>query len=323
MHPSPTSVPYTGAMGIYDREYYRDDDDYDGPVARLLRTWVARLIAVNVGIFVANFLLYPPSSNSPEWLKEVLALTNKTVGQPLTWWRFVTYSLAHQDWHHLLFNMLGLWVFGGPIERSRGGREFLWIYWSAAILGGFVWAVRHLVWGARDGSVIGASGAVTALVILFVCQYPRQQVLLMGMIPVPAWLMGIVLIGMDLLQVFDRASQVAADVHLAGAAFALVYFRQNWQLSQLFSGWVRSHKGFRPNSRFSGKSSRWRAIFSRRPKLRVYGGDQLELREAEADLDAEADQILAKLHAHGDAALTDDDRSKLDAYSRRLRDKRL
>ncbi|MFM9115981.1 MAG: rhomboid family intramembrane serine protease [Planctomycetota bacterium] len=322
LHPAPSPLRYDGVMGIYDREYYRDSDDYDGPAARLLRTWVARLIALNVVVFVANFLLYPPSSNSPEWLTEVLALTNKTVGQPLTWWRFVTYSVAHQDWHHLLFNMLGLWVFGGPIERSRGGREFFWIYWGAAILGGIVWAIRNLVWSANHGSVIGASGAVTALVILFVCQYPRQQVLLMGIVPVPAWLMGIVLIGRDLVQVFDRSSHVAVDVHLAGAAFALVYFRQNWHLSGLLPGQFRSDKGADSKRRNSATRGGWRKLFSRRPQLRVFGVNQEEQRESEAVLDAEADQILAKLHAQGDAALNEDDRSKLDAYSRRLREKR-
>lgn len=314
-------------MGIYDREYYREDDGYDGKSGRLLRTWVARIIALNVSIFVANYLFFPPSSHAPDWLTHLLTLDTQTLTHPLSWWRFLSYSLAHHDFSHLLFNMLALWIFGRPIENLRGSREFLAIYTVAALCGGLLWAVRHQFWGSGNAAVIGASGAVTALVILFVCYYPRQTVLVLGIIPAPAWLMGLVIVGLDLLNVFNPRSEIAADVHLAGAALALLYHRQQWQLSRWFAALLPGVSPARSAPRRT--SSRWslRQLFRRRPQLRLHQDDQPDEFQAaaarrEADLDAEADRILAKLHAHGDAALSDADRAKLDDYSRRLRSRR-
>ena len=48
--------------------------------------------------------------------------------------------------------------------------------------------------------LLGASGAVTAIVLLFVFHYPTRTILLMFVLPVPAWVMGVLIIGGNLMQ---------------------------------------------------------------------------------------------------------------------------
>ena len=40
-------------------------------------------------------------------------------------WQLLSYTLLHGDLAHLLFNMLGLWMFGSELERLWGVRRYL------------------------------------------------------------------------------------------------------------------------------------------------------------------------------------------------------
>ena len=43
------------------------------------------------------------------------------------WWQILTYAFLHSTGNitHLLFNMLGLWMFGAEVERYVGPRRLL------------------------------------------------------------------------------------------------------------------------------------------------------------------------------------------------------
>src|SRR4029077_16402955 len=49
-------------------------------------------------------------------------------------WQLVTYSFLPGGLTHIAFNMLALWMFGGPIERLFGSRPFA-LYYFARVLG--------------------------------------------------------------------------------------------------------------------------------------------------------------------------------------------
>ena len=127
-----------------------------------------------------------------------------------------------------------------------GRKEFLRLYLVTLVVGSIVWALRYQLSGASSQApehvLLGASGAVTAVVLLFVLHNPTRTILLMFVLPVPAWVIGVLIIGGDLMQMLSSTGQrtVAFDVHLAGAAFAILYYRLGWNLGR----WLPDLHGF-------------------------------------------------------------------------------
>jgi membrane associated rhomboid family serine protease len=286
-------------MGIHDREYYRNETRE--PSALSQWSMVTKLIVITVAVHLLVFV------DSSQWLKEHLAATPDSLKKPYLWWQLLTYGFTH-DQHsvmHIFWNMFGLWCFGRQVEDLYGPKEFLRIYLVSILLGGIVWAARASLFGG-GGGLVGASGAVVAVTLLFCIHYPKQTVLLMMVLPVPAWVLGVIIIGGNLFEMQFSSANIAFDVHLVGAAFAIVYYRFGWNLGR----WLPSF------SLPTGTN-----LFKRRPKLKVHhprddAGEEFE------QLEARADELLQKVNRDGVDSLTAKERKILEDYSRRVRNKR-
>jgi membrane associated rhomboid family serine protease len=300
-------------MGIYDRDYYREQQP--GLSLRTPRTMVGVLVLINVVVFLANLLLTggvkgAPLSPRNDAIAYWLSVKGDTLSQPYLWWQFLTYGFVHapHDFSHILFNMLVLWIFGRPIEDVYGPKEFLRLYLVMLVLGSLVWTLSSKLAGMPGNiPLMGASGAVVGVLILFVFHFPRQTILFMFILPMPAWLFGVLLVAGDLYGAINRGEgdSVAYTVHLTGAAFAFLYHRFGWRLSGLV--------GFR---------SSWPKL-KRRPKLRIHHPENPE--NTDLDLSAEVDRILEKIHRSGERSLTRKERRVLEEasreYQRRRQDK--
>jgi membrane associated rhomboid family serine protease len=298
-------------MGIYDREYSRDDDRPNGFQLRLGNSVINTLIVINVVVFLANAFTADEGVRG-SWLNRLLSVTPETLTHPWLWWQFLTYGFAHLNVQHILFNMLGLWFFGKTLEERFGPKELLRFFLVAIVLGGIAWSVRGIALpNAQLGPLLGASGGVTAVIMLFVFLYPHRTVLLM-LIPVPAWLMGVVLVAGDLFGNMHPNAigkpQIAFDVHLVGAAFAAAYFWFGWNLSRVIPSldWL------------SSMPRNAKRLLRSKPDLRIHQPDD---HESYREQDEQADRALAKLHELGEAALTQQERQILEDYSRRMRQK--
>ena len=118
----------------------------------------------------------------------------------------------------------------------------------------------------------------------------------------PAWVLGAIFIGLDVLRAFTgNTDNVAWQAHLGGVAFAYVYARFGWQFSRFLPA----------AGRWSWK---WPKVGTR---LKIHRGD-----EDTSELDAEGDRILGKLMREGEQSLTHRERRALEKYSRRMREKR-
>jgi membrane associated rhomboid family serine protease len=73
-------------------------------------------------------------------------------------WTFVTYSLLHADWMHLLFNSVWLLAFGTPLARRFGPVRFLAFFAVTAAAGAFAHLATHF---GQMVPMIGASGAIS------------------------------------------------------------------------------------------------------------------------------------------------------------------
>jgi len=148
-----------------------------------------------------------------------------------------------------------------------------------------------------SGGLLGASGAVLCIEMLFVFNFPTSRVYLL-VFPVPAWVLGILLVLMNLAS--SPSSLVATDVHLTGILCAAAYFFLG--ISFHFIG------------DFKGSWRRW---------MRKHGAAKLKLHDTTlpSSFAEEADRILAKIHESGQDSLTSKEKKILERYSRSVREK--
>ena len=312
-------------MGYQDREYYQEDRSPGGYQlgGDLSYTW--RIVIINAGLFLANFFLFSHTRQGPGIPKDLayyLSVHGDTVIQPWFWYQFLTYGFTHDPEHlqHLFWNMLSLVMFGSLIEQHYGRREYLRFYLVSIFVGGLFWGARvyldHLnTWGSIDSraaleniTVLGASGGTTAITLLFCLRYPFSIVNLMFVLPVPAWVLGVVIIVGNVMQVGQANGTVAVDVHFCGAAFAIAYFYFEWNLCRIlnFSWLTRAGTTL-------GK------LVKPSPKLKVFEGENDD--SAYRELETEADRILAKISRDGETSLSTTERKTLERYSRLMRQK--
>lgn len=223
-------------------------------------------------------------------------------------WRLVTYAFCHArgDVWHIVFNMLALWFFGPTLERMYGTREFTWFYLMGALAAGVVFCGLEFFMGHLT-PVIGASGAVMAVLMLFAIHYPRHTIYIMGIIPIEArWIVAIYLV-VDLYPVLLSlggdvvGDGVAHSAHLGGLAFGYLYYKFQWRFDRFFGNFKLPEM----------KSSGGRSGPVSRGNLKLY--------EPPENIDAKVDEILEKISRSGEASLTDQERELLKTASQRYK----
>jgi membrane associated rhomboid family serine protease len=140
-------------------------------------------------------------------------------------WQPFTYMFVHGSLQHLLFNMLGLFFFGSYVERELGSKEFLLYYLLTGTLAGIFSFGAYALTGAWGVRLVGASGAVYAVLLAFAVINPRARIYIWGILPVPA----AVLVGAYTVielwsEIFSYGGNIAHLTHLAGFGFGALYF---------------------------------------------------------------------------------------------------
>ncbi len=305
-------------MGIYDREYYRGESGGPGWFGSAA-PWCHTLIVINCAVFLLQNLLPPNSALVRDWL----AASPEGIFQHGRVWQIWTATFLHADIWHIIGNMWFLWLVGREMESLYGSRDFLAFYLASAGLSTLGWAAIAAFSGSGIDSpvhqyrhMVGASGAVMAVVALYTLYYPRREILFF-FIPMPMWVVfGIFL----LLPIFQ--DRVAYQSHLIGAGVAYCYKRFDLRWSRLVGG--RFH---RPRLRIFAPTAHDQP--RTRPPITSRGsGEALGARPSsvsvlpEEQLDAQLDEVLAKIARDGRGSLTDEEQRVLQEASRRARDKR-
>lgn len=147
-----------------------------------------------------------------------------------------TALFLHGDLYHIAFNMLFLWIFGGPVEERIGSRELLKYYFGAGLFAGILSTGMELI--ARPGSSapgIGASGAISGVMAIFLyrCFYAKMKMviaplLLPKQVNVPVvplvlfWFFQDVVMGIFSLSV---PTGIGHRAHVGGFAFGIAVGR--------------------------------------------------------------------------------------------------
>jgi membrane associated rhomboid family serine protease len=175
------------------------------------------IIGINVVIFLINSIA--PSTRGYLALNPVLVLKHGFIWQP------VTYMFAHANISHILFNMLGLFFFGVQMEQRIGSREFLLFYMFAGVLAGLFSLMVYWFTGSFQVWLLGASGAVFAVLLGFATYFPTARIFVFGILPIRAPILVTIYACIELFMQFTGTrSGVAHLTHLAGLLFAYLYF---------------------------------------------------------------------------------------------------
>jgi membrane associated rhomboid family serine protease len=191
---------------------------------------VKALIAANVAIYLLQSL-YPELFEALFALWPLTPIEGHRFFEP---WQLITYAFLH-DTHsiqHLLFNMLGLWMFGVEIERYVGSKRFLACYFASVLTA----AISQLFvpgWlGSPAAPTVGASGGVFGLLLAYAMLFPQRKVVpLIPPIPMPAWVFASVYAAIELvLGLTGRFAGVAHFAHLGGMIGSVLVVR-SWHLA--------------------------------------------------------------------------------------------
>ncbi|XP_038893963.1 RHOMBOID-like protein 12, mitochondrial [Benincasa hispida] len=198
------------------------------------QSWFQRLTPNDVvlGLIIANvavFLLWQIAD--PIFMSKnfTISIENVRSGRIHT---LITSAFSHKEIGHIVSNMIGLYFFGMNIGRVFGPEFLLKLYLAGAIGGSAFYLAHNLFqasssksrpfWGKDPvrAQGLGASGAVNAIMLLDIFLFPKSTLYLEFFIPVPAILLGIFLIGKDMLRILENDSQISGSAHLGGAAVA-------------------------------------------------------------------------------------------------------
>jgi membrane associated rhomboid family serine protease len=280
------------------------------------------LLALNIGIYFLQLTLFGSDA-----VYSALALDPARF--PGQWWTVATYMFVHAWLAHLAFNMLTLWMFGPRLEHLWGTRSFVQFYlWCG--LGG---AVAHLIF-AQHSAVIGASGAISGVLVAYALRWPDEEVYIFGVIPMKSrWLIA-AMIGMNIIFALSPGSGIDWTAHVGGMAFGWLFLKLS-ALGGLTR--VRAWVSALPEE----SEDMPRAVPRNRTTMRdpTHGVDEVVarsnavvLREAKPvqhaprqetakEYAARVNRVLDKISQHGIESLTKDEKRLLEEMSRKLRDK--
>lgn len=249
--------------------------------------WSIRLIIVNVIVF----LLMPAMG---EFVNHLALRPPLILQEP---WGLVTYMFLHGGMGHVFFNMLSLFFFGPRLESRLGGAGFLWLYFISGITGGLLSLVL-----SPNAAVIGASGAVFGVMFGYAWFWPRDRILIWGIIPIEARWLVLIMTGISIYSGITPGAggNIAHFAHLGGFLGGFLYLK----MMERRSPSAKFRKRSRPNApkleTFSGSLERWKTI--RREHLHEVNREEL-------------DRILDKISSTGIGSLTSGEREFLDRFS--------
>lgn len=254
-------------------------------------------------IILANVILFIPS-NLTFGLKQgffgALGLPEsffEFIFQP---WTIVSYMFLHDGFNHILFNMLLLYSFGKILADVIGNRAFLTVYFIGGFVGGFAYLILgtlislgFIPFIPLFAGVVGASGAVLAVIVAVATLMPNKELNMMFIGAVK--LKYIALFTIVISTVLNIDANVGGKmVHIGGAAYGYFFAMQHKQ-------------GKTTGLWFSRIVETLKNLFKRQPKMKVaYKGSKTDdqFNNDKAEHQQKIDAILDKISKSGYDSLT-------------------
>ena len=229
-------------------------------------------------------------------------------------WTLLTYAFTHEEFFHILFNMLNLYWFGQLVREYLGDRRLVSIYILGALAGAVLFLLTYnFVPAFQDGlgtPMVGASAAVTAIIVAGATLLPDYtfSLILIGPVKIKWIAAVVVLISLAGVNGGNPGGEIA---HLGGALLGFVFIRQ-LQAGRDLGRPVQAIGNF--FIRLSSRQPSMRVSSStRRPEPVAASASSPAKRPATPGqpLQDEIDTILDKISRSGYESLSKDEKQKL------------
>lgn len=310
-------------MGIYDREYYRDDAG--GWWNTITYRGTVTLIAVTVACFFAAVATRGPDGGPGSFVEAVQFDPRAILSGQV--WRVVTSFLAVSSYSlvGLIFAALGLYWFGSEVETVYGTRRFVTFYLAAGLLASGAKLLLHVFGIGPEMVTLGPAAPLFATLVLFACHFPHTHIRIFFVLPIPAWVLVAVALGLYLFSLSVGGPNPSLAEPLTGAGFAFAYHRTAGRLLGFADGLFARRRAaprlsvydepdtpYRP-APSSAREREGDAVSAGVPAPRAAGVDEY--------LEAKLDAVLEKVAKHGKGSLTADENDVLlrasEAFKRR------
>ncbi len=193
------------------------------------------LLALMWLTFLLQYLV-APALGFPAYSQQWFDLFTINTHEPLAVWTWVTSVFAHGGFGHIVLNSIVLYFFGPVVEKRIGSAKLVGLFVAAGALAGLAQVgaalLTHPAWygepltGATGSAVLGASGAIAALMGVLTVLNPNLRIYLYFVLPMPLWLATLLFAGYSIFVSSVGgigAGGVAQLAHLAGLGIGLLY----------------------------------------------------------------------------------------------------
>lgn len=284
-------------MALADRDYYGEPEPSGG--TSRLTPMVKILLIANISIFVLDYLILAPSMKyAPLAFHGAFRISEGIFGFQL--WQLISFQFMHGGFMHILFNSIGLFIFGPWIERYFGPKKFVYYYLICGAAGALFYTLLasigiipcHVMtpYGAIEKQLVGASAGIYGCVIGVAVLAPHMKVqlffppvvLTMRQLSLAILAIAAVFIAFDLQNAGGEAG------HMGGAIAGYILMRLIPRFGR------NSHRRVRPNR------------YSQRYESKLSPRSSVDIDEVN-----EIDTILDKVSKNGFQSLTDEEKSAL------------
>lgn len=185
------------------------------------------ILALNVLVFLA-WQMAAHGGDLWAFLARNFLVSTHRLAQGM-WWTLLTAAFSHMELWHIALNMIVLWSFGSVLERLLGVRVFVSFYLIAAVFSSASHCLlSSLVLGDDRISALGASGALSAVLLAFALLFPRHKILVFAVIPIPALAGALFFVALDVWGLVAQGRggglPIGHGAHLGGALCGALFY---------------------------------------------------------------------------------------------------
>lgn len=182
-----------------------------------------QLIFWNIGLAIIYFLVEAFSKETIAAVNYWILLSSSPSELIFKPWTLLTYAFFHGGIMHLIFNLLVLNFSARLFLTFFTPKQFLGLYLLAAIFSGLIFVLTYFLFRSA-GVLIGASGAIMAILIASATYAPLYQLRLLLIGNVKLWHIAAVFLILDLIQM-PTSNMGGHIAHLGGAFFGFIYIK--------------------------------------------------------------------------------------------------
>lgn len=197
---------------------------------------LTQLIIVNIAIYIAINAIYTilyltkaDESVSGIFIK-YLAVPSSLKSLVFKPWTLITYMFLHEDFFHILFNMLWLYWLGKIFYEYLGNKKLISVYFLGGLSGALLYILAFNIFPAFKQNVhysyaLGASASVLAIIVAIATLIPNYSLYLLIIGPVKLKYIAAFSVILDFLSI-SKGNAGGHIAHLGGAIFGFIFIKQ-------------------------------------------------------------------------------------------------